>query len=64
MTGIAGTFWRGVPADDIERYMKATVPAAASAQVTKTMEGVRLQLDERTRLLPQIDAYVAGTSVK
>jgi aminopeptidase N len=63
VTGIAGSFWRGVPADEIERYMKATVPAAASAQIVKTMESVHLALDERARLLPQIDAYVAGAKM-
>jgi len=58
ITGIAGSFWRGVTADEIERYMRANVPAAASAQVVKTMEDVRLALEHRTRLLPQIDAFV------
>ncbi|MBC5798602.1 MAG: M1 family metallopeptidase [Candidatus Eremiobacteraeota bacterium] len=58
VTGIAGSFWRGVPADAIEQYMKANVPPAASAQIAKSMEDVHLQLDHRTRLLPQIDAFV------
>jgi len=64
ITGIAGSFWRGVPAGDIETYMRANVPSAASAQIVKTMETVRLQLAERTRLVPQIDAYVATTPTK
>jgi len=58
ITIIAGSFWRGVPAGDIEQYMKANVPAAASAQIAKTMEDVHLQLEHRDRLLPQIDAFV------
>lgn len=58
VTGIAESFWRGVRADEIEAYMKANVPAAASAQVAKSMEDVNLQLEHRTRLLPQIDAFV------
>jgi aminopeptidase N len=61
VTGIAGSFWRGVPADDIERYMKASVPPAAGAQISKTMETVHLQLEERARILPQVDAYVAAS---
>ena len=60
VTGIAGSFWRGVPADDIQTYMSATVPKDAAAQVQKTMEDVHRQIDERSRLLPQIDAYVAS----
>ena len=58
ITIIAGSFWRGVPADAIDQYMKANVPPAASAQIAKSMEDVHLQLDHRTRLLPQIDAFV------
>ncbi len=58
ITGIAESFWRGVPAGDIEAYMKANVPAAASNQIAKSMEDVHLQLEHRARLLPQIDAFV------
>ncbi|MBC5825668.1 MAG: M1 family metallopeptidase [Candidatus Eremiobacteraeota bacterium] len=58
ITGIAGSFWRGVPADEIERYMRVNVPAAASAEIVKAVEDVNLQLEHRTRLLPQIDAFV------
>jgi len=38
--------------------VKANVPAAASAQIAKTMEDVHLQLEHRDRLVPQIDAFV------
>jgi len=62
VTGVAGSFWRGVAPDDIEAYMKANVPADAAAQVAKTMEDVHLSVAERTRLVPQIDAYVASSS--
>lgn len=62
ITIIAGSFWRGVPADQIEQYMKANVPAAASAQIAKTMEDVHLQLEHRDRLVPQIDAFVKTQS--
>ena len=58
ITGIAGSFWRGVSANDIDTYMKANVPPAASSQIAKTMEAVHLNISERTQLLPQIDAFV------
>jgi len=61
ITGIAESFWRGVSADDIHDYMNANVPAAAKAQVAKAMEDVDRLLDDRTRLLPQIDASVTTT---
>jgi aminopeptidase N len=60
ITGIAESFWRGVPADDIHDYMNANVPAAAKAEVAKAMEDVERALDERTRLLPQVDASVTA----
>jgi aminopeptidase N len=59
VTGISQSFWRGVPAGDIASYMKASVPADASAEVAKANENVNLLLAERARLLPQIDAYAA-----
>jgi aminopeptidase N len=60
ITGVSESFWRGVPLDDISAYMKAKVPAAASHQVDQTIEDVQRLLDERARLLPQIDAYSAA----
>jgi aminopeptidase N len=62
VTGISESFWRGVPADDITAYMKATVPTAASAQVAKATEDIELLLAKRTRLVPQVDAYVADSA--
>ncbi len=59
ITGIAESFWRGVPAADIHAYMSANVPAAAVAQVDKATENIDRLLENRTRLLPQIDANVA-----
>jgi aminopeptidase N len=60
ITGIAESFWRGVPADDIHDYMNANVPAAAKAEVAKAMEDVHRSIDDRERLLPQIDASVTA----
>ncbi len=57
ITGIAGSFWRGVSADQIASYMKANVPPAAAKEIAKSMEDVQLQLEHRDRLLPQIDAF-------
>lgn len=58
LTGIAQSFWRGVPASQIARFLNANVPAAGRAQVAKAMEGVRTSLANRARLVPQIDAFV------
>jgi aminopeptidase N len=60
ITGVSESFWRGVPIDDITAYLKAKVPAAASHQVDQTIEDITRLRDQRTRLLPQIDAYVAA----
>lgn len=59
VSGIASSFWRGVPASDIERFLRANVPPAASSEIAKAMENVRLGLQHRAKLLPQIDAYAA-----
>jgi aminopeptidase N len=62
VTGVSQSFWRGVPADDIAAYMKATVPAAASNEVAKANENVSLLLAQRARLLAQIDAYAGSAA--
>ena len=59
VSGIAGSFWRGVPAAQIEQFLRANVPPAASSEIAKAMENVHLNLQHRARLLPQIDAYAA-----
>ncbi|HLI96529.1 MAG TPA: M1 family metallopeptidase [Candidatus Baltobacteraceae bacterium] len=59
VSGIAAAFWRGVPADQIEAYLKANMPASAKLDIDKAMESVRLNQQHRERLIPQIDAYVA-----
>ena len=58
VSGIAGSFWRGVSADEIDAYLKANMPASASMDVNKAMEGVRLNQQHRQVLVPQIDAFV------
>lgn len=59
VSGIASSFWRGVPADQIAAYLKANMPASAKLDIEKAMESVRLDQQHRDRLVPQIDAYVA-----
>lgn len=59
VAGIASSFWQGVPAGQIEAFLRANVPPAASKEIAKAMEGVHLSLQHRKRLLPQIDAYAA-----
>jgi hypothetical protein len=59
VSGIASSFWRGVPADQIAAYLKANMPASAKLDIEKAMESVRLAQQHRERLVPQIDAYVA-----
>lgn len=60
VSGIAASFWRGVPADQIAAYLKANMPATAKLDIDKAMESVRLDQQRRERLVPQIDAYVAS----
>lgn len=59
VTGVAGSFWRGVTPDDIEAYIKAKLPPAAAEPAAKAIEGVRANIAKRTRIVPQIDAWVA-----
>jgi aminopeptidase N len=56
----AGGFATLIPADQIEAFLKANVPADAAAEVAKTMEDVRTRQAVEDRLLPQIDAYVGS----
>ncbi|HUY11138.1 MAG TPA: M1 family metallopeptidase [Candidatus Dormibacteraeota bacterium] len=58
VSGIAAAFWRGVPPEQIDAYLKANLPAQASLSIDKAMKGVHLSLQHRARLLPQIDAFV------
>lgn len=58
VSGIAGAFWRGVPPEQIDAYLKANLPPQASLSIDKAMAGVHLLLKHRARLLPQIDAFV------
>lgn len=62
LTGVAGGFATLIPADQIEAFLKSHVPAAASAEIAKTMEDVHTRQSIEDRLLPQIDAYLASAS--
>jgi aminopeptidase N len=57
---VAGGFGTLIPADQLEAFLKANVPAAASAEIQKTMDDVHTRQAVEDRLLPQIDAYVAS----
>ncbi len=61
VSGIAGSFWRGVPADQIAAYLKANMPASASLDINKAMESVTLNQQHRDLLVPQIDAFVKAS---
>lgn len=60
VTGVAGFFWQAVPADQIEAFLKANVPAGGEKDIAKAMIGVRTNQALAARLNPQVDTYVAS----
>ena len=53
-------FWRGVPATELESWVRAHVPAEMKINVDRGMETVRFRLTERTMLIRDADALVSG----
>ena len=60
ITDTAKAFWQGIPADQIEAFLKANVPAGGEKEIEKAMLSVKVNQELAARLVPQIDAYVAG----
>jgi aminopeptidase N len=59
VSGVAGAFWNGVPADQIEAFMQKNLGADGAKEIAKAMAGVRANQALQARLVPEIDAYVA-----
>jgi aminopeptidase N len=50
-------YWSGIPADEIEAWVRAHVPAEMSQNVDSGMEVVRFRVAEKDRLVRAADAY-------
>ena len=55
---IPGLFWRALPADEIEAWIRARVPEQLGPYVTRGMQGVRFNAAEKTRLVAATGAYL------
>jgi aminopeptidase N len=53
-------YWNAVPADQLEAWVKAHVPAGMSDNVARGMESARFRLSEKQALVPEADAYVSS----
>jgi aminopeptidase N len=62
VSGVAGSFGTLIPADQIGAYLKAHVPPAGAGEVKKAMDGVRTRQAQKSRLLPQLDAFIQATA--
>jgi aminopeptidase N len=60
ITGAVRDFWRGIPAEKIEAYLHANIPADSGGEIAKTMVSIRANQQLASRLVPQIDTYVAS----
>jgi len=58
VSGTAQAFWQGIPADQIEAFLKANVPSGGDKEIAKAMVNVRTNQQLAARLVPQIDSYV------
>jgi aminopeptidase N len=54
------TFWKSVPLDQLEAWMKAHVPEEMSPNVARGMETARFKLDEKAALVQAADRYIAS----
>jgi aminopeptidase N len=54
------TFWRSVPLDQLEAWIKAHVPAEMSSNIARGMETAHFKLDEKATLVQAADRYMAS----
>ena len=59
-TEIPQIYWNAAPADQLQAFIQAHVPANASVFVAKGMERARSNVAEKQRLVPEADAFVAS----
>jgi aminopeptidase N len=60
VSNVAAFFWQGIPADRIDAFLKANVPAGGEKEIAKAMTFVNTHQEIAARLDPQIDAYVSA----
>jgi aminopeptidase N len=53
-------FWRSVPLDELETWVKAHLPEEMAADVARGMETARFKVSEKALLVRAADHYVAG----
>jgi hypothetical protein len=53
-------FWRSVPLDQLESWVKSRLPEEMTADLARGMETARFKLAERTLLNLAADQYVAA----
>ena len=53
-------FWRSVPLDELETWVKAHLPEEMSADAARGMETARFKVAEKAVLIRAADHYVAG----
>ena len=53
-------FWRAVPLDELEAWIKGQVPADLLPNLGRGMEAARFKLAEKTMLVKSTDAYLGG----
>ncbi|MGH8297146.1 MAG: ERAP1-like C-terminal domain-containing protein, partial [Steroidobacteraceae bacterium] len=53
-------FWNSLPADRMQAWLEAHVPAQMGPQIAKGMEGARFQVALKKRLVPEADAFLAA----
>jgi aminopeptidase N len=53
-------YWDALPADQLEAWTKAHVPAEMSDNVARGMESARFKVSEKQVLVPDADAYVSS----
>jgi aminopeptidase N len=59
---VPGWFWNGVPLEDIERWVRAQVPAEMAPNIERGLQMVRLRLAQKHSLPPAADAFIRGAS--
>jgi hypothetical protein len=53
-------FWRSVPLDELESWVKGHLPKEMAADIARGMETARFKMTEKGLLVQAADRYVAG----
>lgn len=55
---VPGWFWKGVPLETIEAWVRAQVPAEMAPNIERGLAAAKFRLDEQARLVPAADAFL------